>query len=713
MNLYVSKDGTVEADGSIKKPFSSISECLKVAQPGDCIILRKGVYTLPSSLVLRNLKGKLTITAYKDEVVEITAGLHLTECDFEPVSEEDSLLYSFKNKEIIQCDLKKFGIKETVGEQYILGSHTTADFYPEYAGSLPCGLFINDKKAEIVSYPKKKSLKIEKILKEGTNVSLLLPEKKKAERIKLFKDKKLTFDCAVIKTDESTSERLSHWKNKEDIWVDGAFHYDWAPETIPCNILADSSVEMRVANYYGINKSDETRFRFINCPDELSDEDEYYIDKRKKLLYLIPSKKMFSAILVYKSFDLCRVECNDITFKNIIFSGTCGNGVTVKGNNVKFIGCTFCNLFGDALFIEGDNNVVRNCEFFNIGKNGVLLSGGDRSTLKQSRTRVFNNIFHEIGQVVTTYCCAIRIDDGVGFKVDHNVIYNVPHTAIMFFNGNDNIIEYNDIKNACYSSMDAGVIYTGFDWAAYGNVVRYNYIHDIQVENQFAIGPVGIYLDDGASGIKVYGNVISNIPHGYGVLWGGGRANKVENNIINNVCLPLHVDNRMRVGYMYLHELERKYEYGGNFWQHMVDTGNERNVFKTLDVVPWQSGVWQKKYKPLRSLTLDAKYWDTVKFPINPALSTIKNNICYWSDCTDSSLFRFESGVVRDGIGEYIWESEKWIDICDNFGAPIKECAVKENFTIPEEAAALKFAKGFQKIPFEKIGKHNKFEVKS
>lgn len=64
----------------------------------------------------------------------------------------------------------------------------------------------------------------------------------------------------------------------------------------------------------------------------------------------------------------------------------------------------------------------------------------------------------------------------------------------MYFNGNDHLMEYNEINDVCYESNDAGAIYAGRNWRMRGNVIRYNYLHDISgFEGK---GCVGVYLDD-------------------------------------------------------------------------------------------------------------------------------------------------------------------------------------------------------------------------
>ncbi|MBK7710932.1 MAG: right-handed parallel beta-helix repeat-containing protein [Bacteroidales bacterium] len=115
----------------------------------------------------------------------------------------------------------------------------------------------------------------------------------------------------------------------------------------------------------------------------------------------------------------------------------------------------------------------------------------------------------------------------------------MPHMAIGFL-GNDHVIEYNEIDSACYESNDAGAIYTGRNWTMRGNLIQYNYLHDISgFEGK---GCVGIYLDDAFSSADIIGNVFRNVTRA--MMIGGGRDNNVLNNIFVNCTPSIHVDAR-------------------------------------------------------------------------------------------------------------------------------------------------------------------------
>src|SRR5690606_15772181 len=81
-----------------------------------------------------------------------------------------------------------------------------------------------------------------------------------------------------------------------------------------------------------------------------------------------------------------------------------------------------------------------------------------------------------------------------------------------------------------------------------GNIIRYNYLHDISgFEGE---GCVGVYLDDAFSGVDIIGNVFENVTRA--MMIGGGRDNSVLNNIFINCVPTLHVDARS-MGWMHFH----------------------------------------------------------------------------------------------------------------------------------------------------------------
>ena len=118
-----------------------------------------------------------------------------------------------------------------------------------------------------------------------------------------------------------------------------------------------------------------------------------------------------------------------------------------------------------------------------------------------------NNHIHLYGRWNRMYQPAVTIG-GVGHRVAHNRIHDAPHMAVSF-NGNDHVIEFNEIHHVCTESNDAGAIYSGRDWTWRGTVIRHNLFYEITGFQ--GKGWVGVYLDDMLCGTLIYGNLFYRV----------------------------------------------------------------------------------------------------------------------------------------------------------------------------------------------------------
>jgi parallel beta-helix repeat protein len=106
-------------------------------------------------------------------------------------------------------------------------------------------------------------------------------------------------------------------------------------------------------------------------------------------------------------------------------------------------------------------------------------------------------------------------------------------------NGNDHLIEYNDLHHLCLSTGDVGAFYLGRDYTERGVVVQYNFFHDLGGHRGDANA---VYLDDCASGVVIRGNVILRASRG--VMLGGGVDNVIEGNTFIACGIGVIVDGR-------------------------------------------------------------------------------------------------------------------------------------------------------------------------
>ena len=163
--------------------------------------------------------------------------------------------------------------------------------------------------------------------------------------------------------------------------------------------------------------------------------------------------------------------------------------------------------------------------------------------------KITNNTFKNCGQSLDNYFC-IRCYDADYYIADNKFCdFGYGAIGVGVWHGfekrnySGGIIDHNEIyfspdyfANAWkYMLMDSGAIYT---WTQNDNaIIRYNYIHDYT-------GPGdnrGIFRDDGANNLKIYGNVVLNTPNSYSIDsrmskdQKNGLANNANNFMANNV----------------------------------------------------------------------------------------------------------------------------------------------------------------------------------
>ena len=236
---------------------------------------------------------------------------------------------------------------------------------------------------------------------------------------------------------------------------------------------------------------------------------------------------------------------------------------------------------------------VSHCHMHELGAGGIIMGGGDRVSLTAGHNLVANCHIHSFSLLWTTYRPAVWLD-GVGNALTHNVISNAPHTAVLL-NGNDHVVEYNDISEVCEDTADVGVIYTGRDWTQRGHLIRYNFIHHISAlvaapsattsgnvtYTQVGVDASGVYFDDLSSGSTVAHNLFYRVHRA--VLLGGGRDHTVIDNVIIQAETPIHYDARAVTS-------------------HKTLVAPDSVLFRRLDATPVASPAWAERYPSLSSL---------------------------------------------------------------------------------------------------------------
>lgn len=391
-------------------------------------------------------------------------------------------------------------------------------------------------------------------------------------------------------------DKVTSWKKAKDIWFHGYWNNYWADAHIKGHIN-ESEITLDHSPKFGMGKN--KYFYIENLLEELSEPGEWYLDRDTSILYFWPigdikNQKIFVSMLEEPLIQLTNTSY--VEFKNIIFEMSRGELFNIKGNHNKITNSTLRDAGTTAIVLNGTQNKIENCNIYNTG-NSALHILGNRDNLQhliKANNIIINNDIYHTSQWATTFYAAIKMERSVGNIIKNNNIHDMPYTAI-WLQGNEHLIEYNNIHHTNQFNSDGGAIYSGRSWGDRGNVIRYNFIHNIQTYFAGA-GVHGVYLDDVASGFQVYNNIFYNI-NKYAIMTGGGRDNILENNIFVQTS-GFHTDCRGTTA------IDNKKESSWNFLEKLTQYN-----------VKYTQGKWKMLYPKLAKIP---NSWNKIKSDYYP-----------------------------------------------------------------------------------------------
>jgi hypothetical protein len=424
------------------------------------------------------------------------------------------------------------------------------------------------------------------------------------------------------------SEKGLHGLPESGAILSGYLFYDWAYERLPVtrNRGDDSAVEFaRQDSVYGAHRGQ--RVVVENSLAELDSPGEWYFDQATQQLYFWPlSEPLESAndeLETAIASQLIHVQnSNNVRIEHLGLDGSLNEGLSVNDSaDVVVDDVDIRNVANRAVTILGGSNVtLSNCRIAETGAGGVYVYGGDRNLLRPGLHNIRNCEIRRFGQRIRTYQPAIRLE-GVGNSAVGNMIYDAPHSAIIF-SGNDHLIEGNNIADVVKEANDAGAIYTGRDWTARGTIVRDNFIRNVRGYRGDASQAVGVYLDDQASGISVEDNIFVNVS--IGVLMGGGRDDVLQRNIFVHNRIGIATDAR------------------GITWQRALTEDTNGALWQNMRRVPFSAEQYRLKYPHLADLPSD-----------NPGVP--KYNVIRWNAFVDSKgIENRDAGFMSSAMVENV-----------------------------------------------------------
>ncbi len=601
LTFYVSSSaGNDHNSGTLTKPFLTIERArdaireLKtrsaLGTTAVTVYLRGGIYPLTRTFALSEQDSGISgapiiYAAYQSEEVRLSGSVKLPAEVFQPVTQAEELkrLALPAIPHVRRADLKQLGLASAQDTRW----DRSPPGQPEKPS--PEELFFDDEVMQLARWPNKGWAEVDSVTDAGS----------------VGKQGTTDGRPGTFRFDNS---HISQWKDTK-VWLKGYWHWDWYDETLGVRSIDTASHQITLAkpSVYGLKTG--ARFFAFNVLSELDQPGEYFIDRDASVVYLWPSASIAGNRITLSLLSTPLVSLQDtafVTLQGLTIEEGRDDGIQInggQGNHVR--NCIIRNVGKDGVVIQGGwQQSITGSHIYNVGTRGIVATGGDRKTLKPAEHRISGNHVHHYGRHIATTKAGIDID-GVGIQVSHNEIHDAPHVGILFA-GNDHLIQFNEIHHVCEETSDAGAIYIGRDWTARGNAIRYNFIHDL-----FGKGTrndvTAIYLDDLASGVNIFGNVVTDVHRG--ILVGGGRDNSLENNVLANCDIAISMDVRGVTG--------------------AVSIMSQSSVLmKRLSAMPYETPPWSTRYPQLATILQDE--------PVIPKKNVLQRNIAY--HCRQSAI---------------------------------------------------------------------------
>ena len=544
-SIFVSAHGSDDHDGTEQEPFATIARAREevrrikrkrgLPDGGIAVCLRGGNYFIDETIALGKedsgtTDSPIVYRSYPGEKARIIGGRKLDRCK---VADDPAVLARLPEEargKVWVADLKAAGITE-FGQLRNRGAHGTCN-----PGAME--LFHNTRPLRLARWPKQGWLRV---------ADLVDPEGD--AKVKGMRYQKGKFRYA--------DARPKRWTEEPDIWTAGYFMRPW--NKLHTRVLSIDTVgkivylspDIRWWEGYPLYRMPvckDTPYFFYNLFSELSAPGEFYIDRNAGRLYFYPPDADGSPDneLIVSTLDaplLSLDNVSDLVLFGLTLECTWRDAVVMKDcTDTLIAGCTIRNTGNSAAVIEGGwRNGVVGCDIYDTGEGGIAVAGGDWEKLIPGGHVVENNHIHRFNRFSHgSGKFAVRMK-GVGHRLSHNLIHDTSYIAIIF-DGNNHLIEYNEIYDVMNEGRDGGAIYT-YGEPRYlmnrGNVMRYNFLHHI-TEHSSPLKThqvTGIYIDAFNAGMVMLGNIFYR--HTERAMFTHGPDTRIENNIFvdNNVAI--------------------------------------------------------------------------------------------------------------------------------------------------------------------------------
>ncbi|HOX37140.1 MAG TPA: right-handed parallel beta-helix repeat-containing protein [Candidatus Brocadiia bacterium] len=645
MILFVAPNGSDENPGTQDKPLASLEGAR------DTIRKLKARYEFPSGGVeVRVMPGAylrdktFTLTA-EDSGTEQTPIVYLAEksgeavmsggvrvTGFEPVRDQAILdrLPEESRRKVMQSNLKALGIND-------YGKMSPRGIGPEPAPATE--LFFDGKPMILARWPNEGFVQTGKVIDTGVATPL----------------RGATF--------EYRDDRPARWSQARDVWIFGFFRYLWADGTLGVASFDTDKKTMKLADpyTYGGGVAENMPYFVFNLLEEIDQPGEWHLDRATGTLYLYPPSDPRKAVVemsvmsapMVKMAGVSRVSIEGLTFELGRFHGIVMNDCS----DCIIAGCVIRKIGGDGVIVAGGKrNGVLSCDIHTLARGGTRIAGGNLKTLEPGGHFVENCRVYDFSRLDRTYTPAVHMD-GCGNRIAHNVFHGSPCHA-MRIEGNDHLIEFNEVYDVLQESDDQGGLDMWYNPAYRGNILRYNYWHDMGPKGAVHCGGAGIRLDDAICEVLIYGNVFVRCSSKLfgGVQIHGGKENMIDNNVFAECEFAVSFT-----------------PWGEKRWKETLkreDLG--KKIYETVDI---------------RKPPYSDKYPLLARLEENPDVNSVWRNVVY--NC--GGMLTRDQGI------------QDLMENCVTSDNPGFVDPAKGDFTLRSNAPVLDMI-GFRPIPFGEIG---------
>ncbi|NLX13901.1 MAG: right-handed parallel beta-helix repeat-containing protein [Phycisphaerales bacterium] len=618
--VFVSPTGNDAHDGSAARPLATLHaardkvRAIKAAGVTGPVVVRilPGVYQMTETLELnkRDSGTENAPVVYRAEEkgrAVLYGGRRLS--GFAPVTDPAVLerLPESAADHVLQCDLTALGIFD-YGELRVRGIGQ-----PPAPPTLE--LYVNGAPMTLARWPNEGFVEIRKLIEPGSR------------------------ETGTPSVFEYDSDRHARWTQATDLWLFGYFHFLWADATIKVDRIDPAARTITTAEPYhyggrGMDTRQPIIYYAFNLIEELDQPGEWYLDRDTGILYLYPPCDPARMTAEIGMLSVPMVTMNNVDhlhMEGLVFDLARDNGLTL-GNcrHCLLAGCTVTRMAGNGITIrDGRHSGILGCDVHTIGRRATEVIGGDRETLTPAGHFVENCRIYDFGRIDRTYTPGIQLE-GVGNRVAHNRLYDSP-SSVMRVEGNDHLIEFNEVHSAVRESDDQGAIDLFGNPTFRGVVFRYNSFHHVgKTGTEAAVhGQAAIRFDDIISGMLVYGNVFFHSSNGYfgAVQIHCGRDNVIDNNIFVDCALGI----------------SRGWCSDNKFW-HMIRAGNAPASFYTNEL-------YLSRYPELAIMMEEPginHVWRNVFFRTDRVVTGTID----WFDMLGNGVFEDDPGFVKAEAGD-------------------------------------------------------------